>query len=83
MGRCEMTIQQDIVLKAIERFPKLPNRTLARYILMENGEYFDGDLEKIRTSVRWFSGSRGDRSRHNKRKSLFPKHYATREPLII
>lgn len=67
-----MTIQQDIVLKAIERFPKLPNRTLARYILMENGEYFDGDLEKIRTSVRWFSGSNGARSRRHKREIVIP-----------
>jgi hypothetical protein len=68
-----MTIQRDIVQKAISRFPHLPNRTLARYILMENGEYFDGDIEKIRNSVRYFSGSQGERSRKNTREILIPR----------
>ena len=68
-----MTIQKDIVLRAIERFPRLPNRTLARYILMENGEYFDGDIEKIRNSVRYFSGSCGEKSRCHKREITIPK----------
>jgi hypothetical protein len=64
------TIQKQIVLKAINRFPNLPNRTISRYILMENGEYFDGDLEKIRDSVRYYSGARGKLSKHPNRKTV-------------
>jgi hypothetical protein len=34
---------------------------------MQNGEYFDGDYEKIRSSVRYYRGSLGENSRHNKK----------------
>jgi len=60
-------VQADIVKKAIARFPNLPVRTIARYILMQSGEYFDGDYEKIRSSVRWHLGKAGKRSKANER----------------
>ena len=70
----KMTIQSDIVKKTIDRFPGYPNRTISRIILQQSGEYFDGDLEKIRDSVRWFSGAKGKESRSNKRdKILIPR----------
>jgi hypothetical protein len=63
-------IQTDIIKQAIKRFPNLPNRTISRYILMNNGEYFDGDLELIRNRVRYFTGSRGEKSRKYKKDKL-------------
>jgi len=68
-----MTIQSDIVKKTIDRFPGYPNRTISRIILQQSGEYFDGDLEKIRNSVRWFSGADGKRSQVHKREIKIPK----------
>lgn len=65
-----MSIQNEIVKKAIARFPNLPNRTISRYILLENGEYFDGDLEKIRGQVRYYSG--GKASKYAKREVEMP-----------
>lgn len=65
-----MDLQSDIVKKTIERFPGYPSRTLSRIILHQHGEYFDGDLEKIRDRVRWFQGKHGDRSRHNKKDTI-------------
>jgi len=41
-----------IVKDALRRFQHLPLMTIARHILNTNGVYFDGDLEKIRDSVR-------------------------------
>lgn len=60
-------IQDDIIKKSLERFPHLPNRTLSRYILMQYGDYFDGDLEKIRNRIRGLRGAKGEKSRENQR----------------
>ena len=48
-----------IVKDAIRQFPKLGNKTVARYILNMHGELFDQDIEKIRDSVRYFRGRSG------------------------
>jgi hypothetical protein len=67
-------IQSDIVKQAIKRFPNLPNRTISRYILMNDGEYFDGDLEKIRGFVRYYLGVKGSVSRkHSTNKIVIPR----------
>jgi hypothetical protein len=63
-------IQTEIVKEAIKRFPNLPNRTISRYILMQSGEYFDGDLEKIRNRVRYLQGAKGSYSHHNKKEKI-------------
>lgn len=65
-------IQSDIVKQAIKRFPNLPVRTIARYILLQSGEYFDGNYERIRDQVRYYLGKRGEGSRkaNGERKSI-------------
>ena len=55
----------DIIKKTIDRYPGYPNRTLSRMVLHQYGEYFDGDLEKIRGQIRYFLGKNGSNSRHN------------------
>lgn len=49
----------DIVREALERFPCLPLKTVARYVLYNYGDMFDGDLEKIRSIVRYQTGTKG------------------------
>jgi hypothetical protein len=60
-----MTEKQQIVIEAIQRFPQLPSRTIARYILFNHGDLFDNNLEKIRCSVRSRLGTHGDKNRQN------------------
>jgi predicted phosphodiesterase len=52
-----------IVKDALARFPELPLRAIARYILQNFGPQFDNDLEKIRSSVRYHVGANGEYSR--------------------
>jgi hypothetical protein len=40
------------VLEAIQKFPSLPNRSVARYILYNYGDIFENHLENIRDMVR-------------------------------
>ena len=58
-------IPTEIAKKAVDRYQGYPSRTISRIILHQNGEYFDGDLEKIRNLVRYYLGKRGIKSRHN------------------
>jgi hypothetical protein len=53
----------EIVRNAIKKFQHLPNRTIARYILHNYGVFFDGDLEKIRSAVRYQLGQYGKDAR--------------------
>ena len=64
--------KSEIVRNAIKDFPDLPNRTIARYILFNYGDLFDNDLEKIRDSVRYHVGAKGEHNRQNI-KELLPK----------
>jgi hypothetical protein len=52
-----------IVKDALDKFPQLPNRTVARYILHNYGIFFDGNLEKIRSSIRYQVGKMGSKHR--------------------
>lgn len=54
-------VRGDIVQDALRRFQFLPSRTVARYILHANGVYFDNDLEKIRSLIRYYRGAQGQR----------------------
>lgn len=56
------TIKGRIVEEAIQRFPKFGNLTIARIILYNDGDYFDNNLEKIRTVVRHYRGAVGYKS---------------------
>jgi predicted phosphodiesterase len=55
--------KKKIILDALHNFPTLPIRTLARYILAEHGEYFDGNLESIRHAIRYVTGKEGETNR--------------------
>jgi len=53
------TARSIIVRDALERFPQLPARTIARYVLQQHGPDFDGDLEKVRDCIRYQTGRKG------------------------
>lgn len=48
-----------IVKNALRRFQHLPLMTIARHIMNTNGELFENDLERIRSSVRHYAGKHG------------------------
>jgi len=58
-----MTQKSEIVRDALRRFPKLPKKTIARYILHEYGDAFDGNLEAIRSMIRYTTGTTGKQNR--------------------
>jgi hypothetical protein len=62
-----------IIKDAIRRFNHLPTRTIARYILYNYGEAFDGNLEKIRKGVQYYTGQNGEKDRKQCREIL-PHH---------
>ena len=67
-----------IVLAYLERFPEMPNRTLARKIVEELPGVFKSD-EHARSTIRIYKGSNGDK----KRKSCtIKKHYASGRDII-
>lgn len=55
--------KSEIVKDAIRRFEHLPTRTIARYILHNYGPLFDGNLEKIRSIIRYHVGAHGTKHR--------------------
>ena len=59
-----------IIQDAIRRFEHLPSRTIARYILHNYGPLFDGNLELIRSKIRYQLGKNGVNSRENNKKIL-------------
>lgn len=52
-----------IVLEACKRFQNLPTRTIARYILDNHGDLWDGSIEKIRSAIRTRRGTHGSYNR--------------------
>jgi len=67
-----MSKKTDIVRDTVRRFYHLPVRTIARYLINEYGDLFDGDLEKARTAVRYALGKCGERNReYSTHKELF------------
>lgn len=68
----------DIIKDAIRRFPHLPTRTLARYVMHNYGPIFDGDLEKIRSMIRYQTGKTGEKNRENAKEII--KHNPSKLP---
>jgi predicted phosphodiesterase len=65
-------LKSEKVKEALRRFPNLPLRTLARYLLDTNGGLWDNDLDKIRDVVRYWAGKQGTNNRlRASDKSLF------------
>lgn len=63
--------ENTIVTDAIRRFSHLGNLTIARYILNTYGDYFENDLERIRSQVRYYRGRSGSKETKRKNKELF------------
>jgi len=62
-----------LIKDSIRRFSHLGSRTIAQYILHSYGEYWDNNLEKIRSAVRYHRGKYGDKNRNDLAdKSLIP-----------
>jgi len=49
--------------EAVRRFPTTPTMTLAKYLIHTNGEFFQNDIEKARSSIRFFRGEKGNINR--------------------
>jgi len=62
--RKEDIAKREILIKALERFPQFPIRTLARYILHNYGPLFDNNLDLIRSRIRRLTGKYGDTARN-------------------
>lgn len=77
MGEANLKIET--VKDALRRFPTLPNRTLARYILDTNGLLFDNNLENIRESVRYYRGKHGGKSLAK----LRTREFIRQEPILL
>jgi hypothetical protein len=56
-------IRRELIKGALRRFPDLPTQTIAKYLLHSNGDLWDGNLENIRHSLRYYLGASGKRSR--------------------
>jgi metallophosphoesterase superfamily enzyme len=65
------TLKSKIVQEYLERFPSIPSMTIARKIYKENVSLFT-TLENVRTMVRKFRGSSGDKLRE-KAKFIYQK----------
>lgn len=62
----------DIIKDALRRFPSWPHMTLAKYILANYGNQFDGSLELVRSRIRYYTGNHGQGNR-NKVGQLVPR----------
>lgn len=58
------SIQTEIVTEYLEKFPDVPNKTLARKIYNENKLVFTS-LDSARSKVRYIVGNQGEKSRKN------------------
>jgi len=58
-----MSNKTRVVSEAIELFPALPTRAIARYLVDAYGPLFDNDLDKARQAVRYHLGSSGELNR--------------------
>jgi len=60
----------DIVKDAIRRFEHFPTRAIARYLLHNYGPLFDGNIEKIRSAIRYQTGNIGEKNRKDNKNIL-------------
>jgi predicted phosphodiesterase len=54
-------LKTEIIKTAIRRFGHLPIQTIARYLIAAHKDLFEGDLEKVRSSIRYYTGTNGKR----------------------
>lgn len=53
--------RKQLVVDTIRRYPNVPKKTLAKYLVHEYGELFDDDVEKARSAIRRVVGKVGER----------------------
>ncbi len=66
-----MTERQKIIIDAIQKFPALPSRAIARYVLYNYGDLFNNHLENIRDAVRRANGTHG--KTNNATRNVIPR----------
>jgi predicted phosphodiesterase len=72
-----MALQGEIVKEYLERFPKVPNLTLARKIYKENREVFN-NTDAVRSLIRNFRGKLGSK----RKEKLIDKRFVNQKPQI-
>jgi len=62
-----------IIKDALRRFHHLPNLTIAKYIITKHPEAFEGNIEKVRSRIRYYRGANGkDHRGHLKTDEFMP-----------
>ena len=74
-----MKLSSEIVIKYLDEWPNVPNRTLAKKIFAEEPELFNS-FEHVRGIIRMYRGSYGERHR---RLMKTTKYYGTGNPLKL
>ena len=78
-----------IVRQFCEMMPSVPSRTLARMIKQDHPKCNGGDIDKIRSRVRWARGTVGKQSRTGKKVAssidgfIPPPMHSKREPYVL
>lgn len=62
MKRNEIPIKRQVILDAMEEFPNIPKRKLARIIYARNPDGYIS-IETLRSSIRYYTGNEGTKSR--------------------
>jgi hypothetical protein len=63
MARSSKTIKGNIIKEYLDKFPTATSAALSRKILKENSLAFDGNVENVRTLIRYQRGSQGAKNR--------------------
>jgi len=82
------TPASELAYETLRRYPGVPIRTLAHYLIANHGPLYDGDFEKARERLRYYAGSDGSAKRQHAQRSgrlvprvAMPKSVASvREP---
>lgn len=68
-NRDEIPIMRQVILDAMEEFPNIPKRKLARIIYARNPDAYN-NVESVRERIRYFTGASGT----SNKKSVIKKY---------
>ena len=60
----DIPIMRQVILDAMEEFPNIPKRKLARIIYARNPDGYLS-VEQIRNAIRYYTGNRGVKNKNN------------------
>ena len=60
----EIPIMRQVILDAMEEFPNIPKRRLARIIYARNPDGYLS-IEHVRSAIRYYTGNRGVRDKNS------------------